>query len=344
MRRTLRPNDPSLFDYQDHVDRLSEQTTPLDALNSVIDWQAFAPLINKAFKKQRQNKGGRPSFDVVFMFKVLVLQRIHNLSEEATELAVKERLTWHRFLHIHVGSHFPDKNTIWSFKQALIQADCMALCFDAFFDQITAGGYTLESGKIVDASFVKVPIQRNTSQENADIKSGTIPEEWKDQPHKLSQKDVDASWTKKRGQSHFGYKNHIKIDQKTKFIEACVVTPAHVHDSQVLFDLIHEGDGRLYADSAYHNAPIAEKLREQHIQDWTVAGARRNTPLTERQIQTNTTKSKIRVRVEHIFGTIDTSLAGAEQRCIGFTRNAAMVIFTNLVCNMTRLRFLTHVR
>lgn len=340
MRRTIRPNDPSIFDYQNHVERLSTKTTALDGLNQIIDWEAFIPLINKAFKTQLKQKGGRPAYDAIVMFKILVLQRIHNLSEEATELAIAERLTWHRFLGLHVGSRFPDKNTIWSFKQSLIQADCMSLCYDAFFEQLEKHGYHLESGKIVDASIVKVPVQHNTPKENATIKSGKTPTKWKGQKHKLCQKDCDASWTKKHNKSYFGYKNHIKVDQKTKFIENCVVTAAHVHDSQVLFDLIDKSDGRLYADSAYHSAAIKKRLHEMGIQDFTIAGGRRNTPLTHQQQRTNTTKSKIRTRVEHIFGTVTTSFAGAQQRCIGFKRNASMIIFTNLVYNMTRLRFL----
>jgi len=339
MRRTLRPNDPSIFDYQEHVTRLSKRKTSLDALNEVINWKAFLPILRKSFKHQKKHVGGRPSYDMLFMFKILVLQRIHNLSEEATECAVLERLTWHRFLGIHVGSHFPDKNTIWSYKQSLIQSDALTKCFIVFFDQIESHGYKLESGKIIDASIVAVPRQHNTHKENAEIKEGVVPKKWQNDSRKRCQKDTDASWTQKRGQRYFGYKNHIKIDQKTKFIEQCVVTPAHVHDSQALLDLIEDVDGRLYADSAYHNSTIAETLREMDIQDWTIAGARRNTPLTERQKMTNKTKSQIRVRVEHIFGTIDTSFGGSQQRCIGFARNAAMIIFTNLVCNMDRLRY-----
>lgn len=287
----------------------------------------------------RADKGGRPAYDEVFLFKVLVLQRIHGVSEEATELAVKDRLSWQRFLGIHVGCSFPDKNTIWLFKQSLIKHEAMDGCFAAFFGQIAAHGVRLESGKIVDATIVEVPIQRNSREENEQLKGGSVPTEWAKHPAKLRQKDVDARWTQKRGTSFFGYKNHIKIDQKTKLIEACLATPAQVHDSTALDDLIADDDGRLYGDSAYHSAVINQTLTERGIQDWTVEPARRNHPLSEDQRATNTTKSRIRARVEHVFGTMNTALGGVDQRCIGFARNAAMIIFGNLVYNMHRLRF-----
>lgn len=340
MRRTIRPVDPSLFDYQNHVERLSSTPTALDSLNEFIAWDDFRSHLRRVLPVQRADKGGRPSYDEVFLFKILILQRIHDLSEEATEMAIKDRLSWQRFLGIHVGSSFPDKNTIWSFKQTLIKHGAMEQCFVAFFDQIAAHGVRLESGKIVDATIVEVPIQRNTRQENEQIKADMIPPEWAKNQAKLRQKDTDARWTQKRGESFYGYKNHIKIDQKTKIIEACVATSASVHDSQALVDLLGDDDGRLYGDSAYHSATIKNLLHERGIQDWTVTRAWRNRPLTDIENQKNRTKSTIRARVEHVFGTMDTALGGVNQRCIGFARNAAMIIFSNLVYNMHRLRFI----
>lgn len=340
MRKTIRPNDPGIFDYQAHVERLSHRQTALDRLNEIVDWEAFRLHLRKAFPSTRPEVGGRPAFDEVFMFKVLVLQRLHDLSEEATELAIQDRFTWQRFLGIHVGCRMPDKNTIWDFKQALIVAGALVACFAAFFDQIERHGIMLESGKIVDASIVEVPVQRNSRTENEHIKADKAPPGWGKNPAKLRQKDMDARWTSKHGEHFFGYKNHIKIDQKTKIIEACVATAAHVHDSQVLFDLVDANDGRLYADSAYRSAGIARRLNDMGVQDWTIERARRNTPLTTRDRRTNRTKSRIRSRVEHVFGTMTTSLGGTFQRSIGFARNAAMIIFGNLVYNMDRLRYL----
>jgi len=342
MRRTIKPTDPCLFDYQNHVERLAGRETALDRLNDFIDWDFFRPLLRKAFKRRTQDRGGRSAFDEVFMFKILILQRIHDLSDEATELAVMERLTWHRFLGVHVGCRFPDKNTLWDFKQSLINTDTLTACFEAFFDYIASQGVQLKSGKIVDATIIEVPVQRNSRKENDMIRNGDVPPDWEkpENTAKLRQKDTDADWTRKHDRRYFGYKNHTKVDQKTKLIESCVVTPANVHDNQVLCDLLDPEDGRLYADSAYRSDDIQARLQKMGIQYWVNQRAYRNKPLTEAQKRTNKTKSKIRSRVEHVYGSMWTSLGGMYQRCIGFKRNANMIMFGNLIYNMHRLRYI----
>lgn len=93
---------------------------------------------------------------------------------------------------------------------------------------------------IVDANIVEVPKQRNSRDENNEIKNGKTPEDWKDQTNKQSQKDTDARWFKKNGTNHFGYKNHICIDRKHKIIRSSVTTPASVHDSEPLFELLDD--------------------------------------------------------------------------------------------------------
>ena len=103
--------------------------------------------------------------------------------------------------------------------------------FKIFNETLDAAGVLSNQGKMVDASFVEAPRQRNTCEENKHIKeTGTAPEEWKVKPHKLAQKDIDAGWTKKNNNTFYGYKNHVKADTKTKLIEEFIVTDASVHD------------------------------------------------------------------------------------------------------------------
>ena len=106
---------------------------------------------------------------------------------------------------------------------------------------------------MIDASFTIAPRQRNTREENAKIKKGEGDDLWNDQPHKKSHKDIDARSAKKNHENFFGYKNHAKVDTKSKFINTFVVTSASVHDSQATEELLDENDKdqELYADSAY---------------------------------------------------------------------------------------------
>ena len=136
-------------------------------------------------------------------------------------------------------------------------------------------------GQIIDASIVAVPKQHNRRDENTKIKEGETPEGWKSKPAKRSQKDTDARWTKKHGQSHYGYKNHLNVDRGHKLVRRYKVTDAADHDSQVvdaILDPKNTASG-VWADSAYRSAEIEEKLKEKGLK----SRIHRNRPLSERE-------------------------------------------------------------
>ena len=120
---------------------------------------------------------------------------------------------------------------------------------------------------MIDASFVEVPRQRNTREENDLIKNGEVPEPWRSEPHQMSQKDVDARWTKKNEKTFYGYKNHINADVRHKLIRSYVITLASVHDSQVLDDLLLPitEDKKIFADSAYRSEEIEVALKRSWL-------------------------------------------------------------------------------
>jgi IS5 family transposase len=194
-------------------------------------------------------------------------------------------------------------------------------------------------GQIVDASIVPVPRQRNTREENERIKAGEAPEDWDGKPHKKWQKDVDARWTKKHGKTHYGYKNHVNIDRRDKFVRDYEVTDASVHDSQALDDLIDAGNtsSQLWGDSAYRSAETERSLGEKGYRSHIHHKGNRGKPLNERQRKANKTRSKIRVRVEHVFGFQERSMGGKLIRTIGMARAKAKIGMMNLVYNMSRL-------
>ena len=108
-------------------------------------------------------------------------------------------------------------------------------------------------GQMVDATFAEVPRQRNSREDNATIKAGEVPAQWQDQPEKARQKEVDARGTRQNDERHYGCKNHGKVASRSKLIELTedfTVTAASIHDSQVLEELIAEGDPRTSADRA----------------------------------------------------------------------------------------------
>src|SRR3954468_12390611 len=115
---------------------------------------------------------------------------------------------------------------------------------------------------MIDATIVPVPKQRNSRDENEEVKAGKTPKAWKQNPAKNRQKDKDARWTKKHGKSFYGYKNHVNADAKRKLIRQYEVTDASVHDSQKFDELLNQSNtsADVYADSAYRSAETEAKL------------------------------------------------------------------------------------
>jgi len=140
------------------------------------------------------------------MFKIIVLQRLYNLSNDQTEYQSNDRRSFMRFLELELCDKVPDAKTIWKFKNDL--AEAMEELFCLFDKQLEKEGLITHKGTIVDATFVDAPRQRNSRDENKIIKEGKIPPEWEklENIHQLKQKDTDARWTKKGNEVHFGYK------------------------------------------------------------------------------------------------------------------------------------------
>jgi IS5 family transposase len=243
-----------------------------------------------------------------------------------------------RFLDLELSDKVPDSKTIWLFKETLTQSGKTLELFQIFEELLEREGYIGKEGKIVDASFVEVPRQRNSREENKQIKEGKVPEDWLGNPHKLSQKDTDARWTKKNNESHYGYKNHIKGDQKSKLIEKYAVTDASVHDSKPVTNLLEEKDADqpLYGDSAYTGPLVEEAISKNKMKNRAHEKGYRNKPLTEEQKKSNKEKSTIRVRIEHIFGFVENSMHGSYIRCIGKIRAESQIGLMNLTYNLFR--------
>lgn len=210
-----------------------------------------------------------------------------------------------------------------------------------FNEMLAEEGLITHSGTIIDATFVDTPRQRNTREENKKIKNGEVPEDWEkpENAAKRAQKDTDARWAKKNGETHFGYKDHVKCDADSKLITSYGASAASLHDSQICTELLDDDDEVIYADSAYSSAEIAENLPENCKNEICEKGYRGN-PLTEEQKKENNRKSKIRCRIEHIFGFMTNSMKGITLRCIGFKRAWTQIGLLNLVYNMCRYKIL----
>src|SRR3990170_3848736 len=236
------PQPKKLFDEEFRLEKLSSQNDPLVKLKERIDFELFRHLLEETLSKEEKGIGGARPYDYVLMFKILILQRYYNVSDDTMEYAILDRLSFMRFLSLTLSDKVPDAKTIWHFREQLIKENAVEKLFDLFKEELQKKNLIANEGKIIDASFVEVPIQRNSREENKQIKEGKIPDEWKEKPNKLEQKDTDARWTKKDGKSYYGYKDHVKADEKSKLIDTYTVTDAGVHDSQETENLLEEQD------------------------------------------------------------------------------------------------------
>lgn len=337
-------NRQGLFDEQNVLEKLTKLGDPLVLVSQHIDFTLFKDKLLKFTGRAEATAKpakGRPSYDVVTMIKIIFLQRLYNLSDDQVEFQISDRLSFRRFLGIPFSDAVPDCKTVWTFRELLNKEgeDRSKALFELFLNKLNEDGLLAKEGKMVDATFVSVPIQRNTREENKEIKAGKTPTSFSENKNKLAQKDTDARWTKKNNTSHFGYKNHIKAETKRKFITDYVVTDATPHDSTQACQLLSEADRRqdFYADSAYQTPEIKAKLEALEMQEHITEKGHRNHPLTEGQKQTNRKKSKTRSRVEHIFGYMANNMNdGTFIRTIGKARATVVIGLNNLVYNICR--------
>ena len=261
---------PGFFDVDERLKRLSDLGDQLLAFAAAVDFEVFRAELTRALAYSDGSQGGRPPFDPVTMFKVLVIQTANNLADERTEFLINDRLSFMRFLGLSLSDRVPDARTIWLFREKLTRAGAIKPLFDRFDAALRQAGYLAMGGQIIDATLVAAPRQRNTQEEKTAIRQGRIPEDWKAKPAKLRQKDRDARWTVKFSKAKeradgskpavdiaiptFGYQNHVSIDRQYGLIRRWDATDAAAYEGarlrEGLLDKTNTASA-VWADTAY---------------------------------------------------------------------------------------------
>jgi len=347
---------PGFFDVDERLAELSAKGDDLERVKALVDFEMFRAALETAVPRGDRSKGGRPPFDHVLMFKVLILQAMHSLSDERCEYLIKDRLSFMRFLVLGLSDAVPDANTIWTFREALKRANTVDVLFQQFDAALRDAGYLAMSGQIVDATIVAAPKQRNTSAEKNAIKEGRIPEDWKRKPKKLAQKDRDARWTIKYTKAKpaegeapkvdlaipaFGYKNHVSIDRAHGLIRRWTATHAAAHDGARLEEVLDRTNtaSEVYADTAYRSAKNEEMLSRRGFVSRIHRKKPKGKPMPERTRLANAQKSKVRSGGEHVFAH-QKGLMGLFVQTIGLARARLKIGLANLAYNMRRFVWL----
>lgn len=347
------------FDLDDRLKRLSDIGDQLESYSALIDFEMFRPELNAAVNYSDGSKGGRPPYDVVMMFKILIIQAQHNLSDDRAEFLITDRLSFMRFLGLDLNDRVPDAKTIWLFRERLTRAGAMKRLFAAFETALQDRGYRPVGGQIVDASLIAAPRQRMTRDEKERAKAGEPATDiWPDNPAKAAQKDTDARWMVKYSKArktkegdkdaglvdisvpHFGYKNHISIDRKWRFIRGETTTDAARYDGHELRSVLTKDNrsGKVWADTAYRTKSNEAWLKANGFFSHIHRKKPKGKPMPKHIERGNATRSKMRTCVEHVFGCQKGSM-DLTIRTIGNKRAATKMTLANLTYNMKRLIF-----
>lgn len=347
------------FDLADRYAQLSTSGDPLEHLSATVDFEPFRYRLVKVLKRSDGAKGGRPPYDPVLMFKILILQALYGLSDEQAEFQIRDRLSFMRFLGLGLNDQVPDATTIWLFREQLTRAGAVKKLFERFDALLRDKGYIAMSGQILDASLIPAPRQHLNDDEKQAIKDGALANEiWPDEPAKAAQKDVDARWTVKvskakpdaEGRSApvdiaipvFGYKNHVGIDRRFGLIRTWLVTDAAAHDGARLREGLIDKDNTasdVWADTAYRSQANEEYLSLIGKVSRIHRKKPKGKPMARHIAKANARKSVIRSKVEHVFAGLKDRM-GLLVRTIGLDRATTKIGLANIAYNMRRLIWL----
>ena len=326
-----------LFADEHHRKKIDSLGDPLIDIESHIDFAALAAEVDRVAPRTVSAQGGRPPYPTETMVRILVLKRLYNLSDEQMEYQLLVRMSYKRFCGLANAANIPDRTTVWTFENRIGELGAKAL-FEGVSAQLLKRGFIARGGQIIDATLVPAPKQHNSQGEKALIDQGAMPADWK--PAKRRQKDTDATWTKKHGKSHFGYKLSINVDKKYKFIRTLETDTASTHDSQH-FDNVFDTSNTsrdVYADRGYPSEERAAWLKANGFRNQIQRKGQRNKPLSECQQRRNTRIARTRARVEHPFAAI-AQMGGKLIRTIGQARASFAMTMMAACYNLKRLTY-----
>ena len=284
----------------------------LDEMDRVIPWGELAAVIEPFYPKPEG--AGRPSVGVERMLRIHCLQQWFNLSDPAVEEALYDSRAMRRFVGIDLGREpVPDETTICKFRHLLEVHRLGERLFALIGEYLATQGVTVNRGTIVDAPIITAP----SSTKNL-----------------RKERDPDMHQTKKGNQWYFGMKAHLGVDSRTKLIHSLAATAANVHDSQVLPDLLHGKETRVWGDSAYSGQRDVVRDHAPCARNFIQTKAHRHQPLSEEERSRNRTKSKVRAKVEHVIVVIKRIFGFSKVRYRGLAKNTNWLFVT---CGLTNL-------
>lgn len=289
----------------------------LEAISQVIDWSPIERLAEAI-----RPGGGRPPYRAGSMVKALYLQMLYGLSDPGLEEALVDRLSFRRFCDFELDEATPDETTICRFRCMASEEKLMEACFDEVNRQLDAKGLIVRKGTLMDATLLPAASRKPGRKTEKGARVAREP---------------GASWTKKNGRSHFGYRLHVGTDQGSNLIRKVILTPAHVAESPVGEALISGDEKAVYADKGYENKRRRARLKKAKVKDRICHRANKHQPeLPHWKTVRNTLIAKQRAMVEQVFGTTKRVFGYNRARSVRFANNLADAFRVATVFNLRR--------
>lgn len=287
----------------------------LEEMEQVVPWKKLCTLIEPHYPK---TGNGRPPVGVERMLRMYFLQQWFNLSDPAVEEALYDSVVMRDFVGIDLGREpAPDETTICKFRHLLEEHGLGGEMLEAVNLHLEGQGVRITTGTIVDATIIHAP----SSTKNREQK-----------------RDPEMHQTRKGKQWYFGMKAHVGVDSKTKLIHTAVVTPANVADATVLPELLHGEETKVWGDQAYRGQSEVIQQCAPLAQDCTQRRYRYKNQVDEVERAKNRTKSRVRSKVEHVFGVMKLKFGFAKVRYRGLVKNANRLFATCALVNLFMVR------
>ena len=289
----------------------------LDRIHGLLDWAAFDRLLCGIHTAAK----GEPSYPPLMMFKVLLLQRWHGLSDPAMETALYDRLSFQRFAGLSLEDETPDHSTIWRFREKLGKDGLIERLMAELTRQLDTHGLLIKQGTLIDASLITSAAHRPRMGENP-----------------ISPVDPDARFGtgNERGRFTFGYKMHVAVDHGSSLIRECLLTQANIQEVSVATALVPDQAGTVYGDRGYDSAAFRSFLAERSCGDGVMRRGRTGHPLSPAEVEHNHALSLVRRTVEPVFGTLKRSYGFARMRYYNARRNTVAVLLVCMTFNIKR--------
>ena len=291
----------------------------LDKIQRLVDWNPFSARLSRIYSSST----GRPSHPVLLLFKCLLLQAWYNLSDYALEEVLDDRLSFRRFVGLSVSEIAPDHSVFSRFRDQLIQHKIHEQLFNELDRQLEGRGLIVKKGTLVDATVIEAAPKK--PHQNEDGTAGKSPQ------------DPEADWTKKGGKYLFGYKAHLGVDQGSELIRRIAITPAHVHDGEMLGQVIGGDEEWAFADKAYDSAKNHKILQDKNVANGILMKGTVKRKLSVVEKMCNRVLSKFRCPVERVFGTMKRTYRYSRARYLGLRKNGLQLTITSMAYNLRRM-------